>query len=230
MSKKASYILTGSIIAGLLILYFAYPPFQDFINETWKILWSNDEDKISAHFESFGVWGPIAIIIVMILQIFLVVFPSWLPMIVAVLAYGFWGGALISIAGVFCASTIAFYIGKWLGEEHLERIMGKSKNKKVEYWVSEYGFWTITIFRISPFLSNDAISIIAGMLSMKYRKFILATMAGIIPLSFAIAYFGRNTDKLKNGLYWIGGAGILIYAIYVYIDHRKRKKDSKQTG
>lgn len=62
------------------------------------------------------------------------------------------------------------------------------------------------------------------MLSMKYRKFILATMAGIIPLSFAIAYFGKNTDKLKNGLYWIGGAGILIYAIYVYIDYRKGKK------
>lgn len=229
MSKKASYILTGSIIAGLLILYFAYSPFQEFINETWKILWSNDEEKISSHFESFGIWGPIAIIFVMILQIFLVVFPSWLPMIVAVLAYGFWGGALISITGVFCASSIAFYIGKWLGEEHLEKIMGKSKNKKVEYWVSEYGFWTITIFRVSPFLSNDAISIIAGMLSMKYRKFILATFAGIIPLSLAIAYFGRDTEKLKSGLYWIGGAGILIYAIYVYLDYRKRNKRPKHS-
>ncbi|MCM8568215.1 hypothetical protein NE848_02430 [Gramella jeungdoensis] len=57
MSKKASYILTGSIIAGLIILYFSYSPFQDFINETWKILWSNDEDRISSHFESFGIWG-----------------------------------------------------------------------------------------------------------------------------------------------------------------------------
>lgn len=229
MSKKASYILTGSIVAGLILLYFFHPSFQEFINETWKILWSDDEDKISAHFESFGFWGPIAIIIVMILQIFLVVFPSWLPMIVAVLAYGFWGGALISIAGVFCASSIAFYIGKWLGEDHLEKIMGKSKNKKVEYWVSEYGFWTIAIFRISPFLSNDAISIIAGMLSMKYRKFILATLTGIIPLSFAIAYFGQDIDTLKNGLYWIGGAGILIYGIYVYIDYRKRKKNPEKT-
>ncbi|MCM8568214.1 VTT domain-containing protein [Gramella jeungdoensis] len=173
--------------------------------------------------------GPIAIIIVMILQIFLVVFPSWLPMIVAVLAYGFWGGAFISIAGVFCASTIAFYIGKWLGEEHLQKMIGSSKNKKVQYWVSNYGFWTITIFRISPFLSNDAISIIAGMLGMKYRKFIIATLTGIIPLSFAIAYFGRDTHELKNGLYWIGGAGILIYAVYVYIDHRRRKKQSRKT-
>lgn len=224
MSKKLSYIVTGVIISGLVILYFANPAFKGFINETWNILWSNDEDKISAHFESFGFWGPIAIIIVMILQIFLVVFPSWLPMIVAVLAYGFWGGALISVAGVFSASSIAFYLGKWLGEDNLEKIMGESRNKQVEYWVSQYGFWTIAIFRISPFLSNDAISIVAGMLSMKYRKFILATLTGIIPLSFSIAYFGRDTNALKNGLYWIGGAGILIYAFYVFIDYRKRKR------
>ena len=223
MSKKISYLLTGAILAALIIFYFAHQPFQQFINETWNILWSEDKDRISAHFESFGFWGPIAIIIVMILQIFLVIFPSWLPMIVAVLAYGFWGGALISITGVFCASSIAFYMGKWLGEDHLEKIMGKSKNKQVEYWVSEYGFWTIAIFRISPFLSNDAISIIAGMLSMKYRKFIFATLTGITPLAFAIAYFAQDIDKLKNGLYWIGGAGILIYALYVYIDYRKRK-------
>lgn len=223
MSKKISYLLTGAILAALIIFYFAHQPFQQFINETWNILWSEDKDRISAHFESFGFWGPIAIIIVMILQIFLVIFPSWLPMIVAVLAYGFWGGALISITGVYCASSIAFYMGKWLGEDHLEKIMGKSKNKQVEYWVSEYGFWTIAIFRISPFLSNDAISIIAGMLSMKYRKFIFATLTGITPLAFAIAYFAQDIDKLKNGLYWIGGAGILIYALYVYIDYRKRK-------
>ncbi|MCP9201038.1 TVP38/TMEM64 family protein [Gramella sp. GC03-9] len=224
MSEKASYILTGSIILGLLAIYFFHPPFKEFIDHTWDILWSEDEERISAYFKDFGVWGPIAIILIMILQIFLVVFPSWLPMIVAVLAYGFWGGAFISIAGVFCASSIAFYLGKWLGEDHLEKVMGKSKNKKAERWISEYGFWTIAIFRISPFLSNDAISIIAGMLSMTYRKFILATLTGIVPLSFAIAYFGQDTDTLKNGLYWIGGGGILIYGIYVYIDYRKRKK------
>ncbi|MCM4154517.1 VTT domain-containing protein [Gramella sp. AN32] len=223
MSEKSSYFLTGGIIAILIILYFVYPPFQDFINETWNILWSKDEQKIKSHFEGFGFWGPLAIILVMILQIFLVVFPSWLPMIVAVLAYGFWGGAFISIAGVFCASSIAFYMGKFLGEERLEKIIGKSTHKKVGYWVKNYGFWTIAIFRVSPFLSNDAISIIAGMLTMDYKKFIFATLTGIVPLSFAIAYFAEDIDQLKNGLYWIGGAGIVIYGIYVLIDYRKNK-------
>lgn len=224
MAKKISYIITGLIIGGLIIAYFTYAPFGNFINETWQILWSQDEDKIRDHFESFGFWGPVALVVLMVLQIFLVVFPSWLPMIVAVLAYGFLGGVVISIIGVFTASTIGYLIGKVLGEENLEKILGKKKNKKVNYWVEEYGFWAIALFRFSPFLSNDAISIIAGMLTMSYRKFIIATLVGITPLALAIGYFAEDPDTLKNGLYWIGGAGVLGYGIYVFIDYKNRKK------
>ncbi|PSJ15995.1 VTT domain-containing protein [Nitrosomonas supralitoralis] len=42
--------------------------------------------------------------------------------------------------------------------------------KKTDHWVSCYGFWAVVLFRISPFLSNDAISFIAGALNMNYRK------------------------------------------------------------
>jgi len=59
---------------------------------------------------------------------------------------------------------------------------------------------------------------------MKYLRFISATMIGIIPLATAIALFAENISTLKNGLYWIGGGGVIIYAIFVYVDHKKRKK------
>ena len=160
----------------------------------------------------------------MILQIFLVIFPSWLPMIVAVLAYGFIGGVLISVIGVFLASSLGYAIGRLLGEDNLAKVLGKKKNKKVNNMVEEYGFWAVALFRVSPFLSNDAISIIAGMLTMGYRKFILATLTGITPLAIAIGYFAEDPDTLKNGLYWIGGAGLVLYALYIYVDRRKQKK------
>ena len=89
--------------------------------------------------------------------------------------------------------------------------------------VEEYGFWAVALFRVSPFLSNDAISIIAGMLTMGYRKFIFATLTGIVPLALAIGYFAEDTETLKTGLYWIGGAGLLLYGVYIYIDRKKKK-------
>jgi len=225
LAKKISYILTATIILGLIIAYFTYPPFGDFINETWDILLSKDEKRIRDHFKGFGVWGPVAIVILMVLQIFLVIFPSWLPMIVAVLAYGFIGGVLISVVGVFLASSLGYTIGRLVGEDNLAKILGKKKNQKINTMVEKYGFWAIALFRVSPFLSNDAISIIAGMLTMKYRKFILATLTGITPLAISIGYFAEDPDTLKNGLYWIGGAGLVMYGIYVYVDWRKQRRE-----
>jgi len=82
---------------------------------------------------------------------------------------------------------------------------------------------SIVLFRVSPFLSNDAISVLAGGLKMNYIKFITATMIGIVPLATAIAFFASDIETLKTGLYWIGGAGIVFYGIFVFIDHKKRK-------
>jgi hypothetical protein len=58
---------------------------------------------------------------------------------------------------------------------------------------------------------------------MNYLKFISATMLGIVPLATAIALFAENIETLKTGLYWIGGAGIVIYAVFVYIDHQTKQ-------
>lgn len=228
MKDKISYIVTGSIIAALFIAYFAYSPFNTFIDESWRVLLSEDEDRIRRYFENFGFWGPLALITLMILQIFLVVFPSWLPMIVAVMAYGFLGGFLISVTGVFLGSSLGYILGRLLGEARMESILGTKTNKKVNYWLKEYGFWAVALFRLSPFLSNDAISIIAGMLTMSYRRFISATLTGITPLALAIGYFAEDPDTLRQGLYWIGGAGIVGYFVYVYIDYTKTRKERKQ--
>jgi len=104
-------------------------------------------------------------------------------------------------------------------------LIDEKKLAKLDYWITNYGFWSIVLFRISPFLSNDAISFAAGMLKFGYRKFISATLIGITPLIIAIAYFAQDTETLKTGMYYVGGAGLLLYGIFVYIDHSKRMRN-----
>jgi uncharacterized membrane protein YdjX (TVP38/TMEM64 family) len=223
IAKYSSLYFTLALIISLVILYFTYPAFQDAINELWKVLKSGDQDKISSTIQGFGAWGVVAIILIIILQMFLVVFPSWLPMIAAALVYGTFSSILISSTGVFLASTIGYSLGLGVSENALHKFISDKTFDKLNYWVSHYGFWSIVLFRVSPFLSNDAISVLAGGLKMNYIKFITATMIGIVPLATAIAFFASDIETLKTGLYWIGGAGILFYGIFVFIDHRKRK-------
>jgi uncharacterized membrane protein YdjX (TVP38/TMEM64 family) len=223
-SKYFSFYASGLVILALVLAYFGIGEFQDFVDDTWRVLMNGDKERTREYFKQFGVWGPLAIIVFITLQMFLIVFPSWLPIIVAVMAYGFWLGVLISLVGVTVASSIGYYIGLKLKGAVLKRFMGEKNLKKMEFWISNYAFGSVVLFRISPFLSNDAISFLAGMFEMGYKKFMTATLAGMIPLSLAVGYFSEDTEKLKDGLYWIGGAGLVAYAVYIYIDQKKRKR------
>jgi uncharacterized membrane protein YdjX (TVP38/TMEM64 family) len=218
-------LATGLFIILVVLGYFFIPAFGSFVRDSWQVLTQADQEHINQYLKDFGVWGPLVLILLFTIQMFLIVVPSWLPIIAAVIIYGFWQGILISLTGIILASSLGFYIGINLGGTVLDKLIDEKKLAKLDYWITNYGFWSIVLFRISPFLSNDAISFAAGMLKFGYRKFISATLIGITPLIIAIAYFAKDTETLKIGMYYIGGAGLLLYGIFVYIDHSKRMRN-----
>lgn len=221
--RYLSFIISGSILLFLVLLYFIHPPFQEWANEVWEVLVSEDRERIREYVQQFGLLGPLALIVFIILQMFLIVFPSWIPIIIGVRAYGFWWGILINLIGVGIAAHIGYFIGK-----KFKGILGSKKYEKWKYWINHYSFGTVVLFRVSPFFSNDAISFIAGIFRMNYKKFMIATFAGMIPLTFAVAYFSQDLERLEDGLYWIGGVGAALYIFYIFMDQKKHKKHEKR--
>ncbi|WP_424494550.1 VTT domain-containing protein [Salinimicrobium sp. GXAS 041] len=152
LQKYLSFILSGAIILGLVGTYFYYEPFQAFVDQTWSILMSENHEKTKEYFKDFGFWGPVAIIVFIILQMFLLIFPSWLPIIVAVLAYGFWWGVLINLVGIGIASSLGYYIGDKLENTIFRSFMSKKKSDKMKFWITKYLFWNGCTFQDLPFL------------------------------------------------------------------------------
>lgn len=224
LSKYISFIISGFLILGLVLAYFLIPSFQAFTDEAWSIIWNEDHQEIQDYFKRYGLWGPLAIVVFIVLQMFLLVFPTWIPIIVAVLAYGFWPGVLINLIGIGLSSFIGYRIGDKLEDKVFRGFMSHQKMEKMRFWIHHYGFWTVVLFRISPFLSTDSISFLAGIFEMDFKRFITATYVGMIPLTMAVGYFASDFERLEDGLFWIGGAGIVLYGIYVYMDYSRRKK------
>lgn len=219
--SKLPLFLSLLFVAVLVVCYFIIPSLNNFFNEAWNVLTSDDEARVKQWVEGFGWLGPIVIILAMILQMFLLVIPTILLMIVAILAYGpIWGSILIFIA-VLIASSVGYFIGKYMGSSLIERLLGKKTTEKVISFIKDYGFWAVVITRINPFLSNDAISFVAGILKMNYLKFISATAVGIAPLILLIAITGQNTDSLKNGLLWGSIGSLIIFGVYVFWDKKR---------
>ena len=215
--------LSISFIGILIACYFAVPSVKDFFQEAWQVLTSNDESRIRGWIDGFGWIGPLVIILAMVAQMFLLVIPSILLMVVAILSFGPIWGAIISLLAVALASTVGYLIGKYLGKGLIFRFIGERNFSKVSSFLERYGFWSVAITRVNPFLSNDAISFVAGILKMNYFKFISATLLGISPLLILIAWTGKNTETLKSGLLWGSAVCLMGFGIYIFWDKKMRK-------
>lgn len=221
-SKAPLYISLG-IVAALVLSYFFIPGVQDFFKEAWQVLTSDDEQRIKQWVGQFGWLGPLIIILSMIAQMFLLVIPTPLLMVVSVLAFGPIWGSLIILTAVFCASSVGYFLGAYLGPPVVEKILGPKGEKQVESFIEDYGFWAVIVTRLAPFLSNDAISFVGGMLSMGYWRFMGATLLGITPLTIFVAWLGENNDRLKTGLIWASVISIVGFVAYVWWDKRRKK-------
>lgn len=222
--SKWPLIITGVLIATLVACYFIFPGFQQELNNAWDVLTSSDEQRISDWVSQFGFWGPFFIILAMVAQMFLLVINAVALMLVAIIAYGHFWGSIIAIAAVAVASTIGYWIGYSLGEAGVSKLIGHKSEKKIVKFVDDYGIWAVIIARISPFLSNDAVSFVAGLARMGYIKFIGATLAGIVPLTILLAWLGQNTERLKTGLIWVSAVSLAAFISYILYDKYVKKK------
>jgi uncharacterized membrane protein YdjX (TVP38/TMEM64 family) len=211
------------LVASLVAAYFLSPAFQEFLREAYQVLTSDDKQKISAWVSRYDWWGPVIIVFAMIAQMFLLVIPTVLLMVISVVAYGPVWGTIIILLGIFAASSVGYLIGAFLGPVTISRLIGDKTEKKIAHYVEEYGFWAVIITRISPFLSNDAISFVGGLLRMGYLKFIGATLIGILPLALLIAYLGESNERLMNGLIWVSAISLVGFALYVVYDRIRKR-------
>lgn len=221
--SKAPLYISIALIAAVVLSYFFIPSVNEFLNNAWGALTSGDEKRTQQWVSQFGFFGPLLIIIVMILQMFLLVIPTPILMVVAIVAYGPIKGSIILFVAIYLASTVGYFIGRYFGPVIVEKLIGYKTEKKIESFIDDYGFWTVIVVRLSPFLSNDAISLVGGVLKMGYWKFIGATMIGISPLIFFIAYLGGEYERLKSGLIWASIISLVLFIAFVWWDKKKRK-------
>jgi uncharacterized membrane protein YdjX (TVP38/TMEM64 family) len=228
---KTPIIVYLSIAIILVGSYFIIPGFKDGVNRAFDVLTGEDEERIHRWVTTFGALGPAMIIFGMMVQMFLFVVPNILLMMIAIVSYGPVWGFVISFVGVFAASSLGYYIGSKLSKVTVNKFVSASSQKKIGEFIRDYGVGAIVITRLSSF-SNDGLSIVAGLLKMNYRRYILATLTGITPLIVLLAIFGKN-EKIEWALLWIAIASLIMLIIYIILDRRKKRmqvKSKEQVG
>lgn len=224
-TSKLPLIISLTVLAALVSSYFFIPSFEQGLDEAFEVLTSNDQERIREWVSQFKFWGPLVILLTMVLQMFLFVVPNILLIMISILSYGPFWGSLLAWFGVFLASTVGYFIGNKLSPVIVNRLVSEKTQDTLREFIREYGMKAIVVIRLSTF-SNDGLSIVAGLLRMKYRRFIIATLIGITPLVAILAIYGRS-GKIKEPLLLTGGILIVCLVIYIVVDIRRKKRKKR---
>lgn len=94
--------------------------------------------------------------------------------------FGFGPGLLIVYTAAVVGAGSAFWLGRALGRDAVERFTG-TRVARVEDILDRHGFATVVGVRLVPVLPFTAINYSAGLTSLGWWPYLLGTLLGIIP-------------------------------------------------
>jgi len=153
----------------------------------------------------------------------------------------------LSLTGIILAGTL----GSWLGATAMywaARLAGRplimrygryvmiseAKVAGAERWAAHYGSMGVFISRLLPVVRH-LLGIPAGIVRMDYKSFSLYTLLGSAIWCGVLCYVGikmGQDEKLMQGqlhriTIWLGGAMVLLGAMYYFFVHRQMKGEKK---
>lgn len=176
---------------------------------------------------SFGILGPVVSFLLMIIQSVAAPLPAFVITFANAALFGWVYGAILSWTSAMAGAAICFYIAKFLGRNTVENLTSKFALDDVDKFFAKYGKHTILIARLLPFMSFDLVSYAAGLTSMSFSSFFIATGIGQLPATIVYSYVGGmltgGAKLMMTGLLTLFALSILIYVIKKIWDEKNNK-------
>lgn len=183
-------------------------------------------EDIKNYVIGFGKIGPL-VYIIMFSLVPLTLFPDSVLAIAGGLIFGLFKGYIYTTIGALIGGTISFYISRYWGREVVKKLT-KEKLDKVEAMINNSGFMIILLLRLIPLFPFDVISYGAGLTSVKYKDFLLATLFGIIPGILVFTNLGAQAVNVGSNNFYISIALlILLFVASIFLKNKFISKEIK---
>lgn len=224
--KKKSLILKIGVLLLIIGIYLFVGPVNRFINQMIFYLSMLNLESLKQYILSFGIWAPIISFILMILQSVAAPLPAFLITFANAALFGWVKGALLSWTSAMAGAALCFYIARFLGRDTVEKLTSKFAIDSVDKFFNKYGKHTILIARLLPFMSFDLVSYAAGLTSMSFVSFFIATGIGQLPATIIYSYVGDmltgGAKLMMMGILTLSAISVLIYVLKkIYNDKNK---------
>ncbi|MGD1902721.1 MAG: TVP38/TMEM64 family protein [Geitlerinemataceae cyanobacterium] len=183
-----------------------------------------DADRVEAWLESWGIWAPIAYIAAYTIGTLLLL-PSTPLNLAGGALFGLWGGTLWSSIGAVIAALVSFGFARTVGRQWVaSKLAGQWE--AIDADIKSSGLFYLFAVRLLPILPYGLVNLAAGLTSVTWRDYTLATTFGtVLGLMPFIAIGSSGRDIMQGGSIWglilaLTGVAALIFGATWY---RKRR-------
>ncbi len=145
-----------------------------------------DVSALKAFLERLGVWGPVALIAFVTIEVVIAPIPGGVPPVVAGALYGF-EGFLYVWMGNIVGSSIAFWLARRLGVGLVRRLDQKFDERGYLEQIRHLWF-----FYFIPLMPVDILSFAFGLSPVRFRLFFVVSSVGFFVSMGVLTLFGDS--------------------------------------
>lgn len=229
-SKKNVWVQRAVLAAAILVLvavYFFVPAVHEWVGSVFAMFATGDFSAASEFMAQYGPAAAVVSFLLMVFQSVIAPLPAFLITIANANLFGWWQGVILSWASAMVGAALCFWIARVVGREAVERLAGKNGIRQMEEFFQRHGTQSVLIARLLPFVSFDWVSYFAGLTSMRFWSFFLATGLGQLPATIVYSYAGGmltgGAKLLMMGLLILFALAILVVVVrQVYTETQKK--------
>ena len=234
--KWGKKIIVLALIAAGIASYFIFPSVKEGMNEIFCMFASGDFTVVKEFVASYGTYAVVISFLLMVFQSLAAPLPAFLITFANANLFGWWQGAILSWTSAMAGAALCFFIARILGRDVAEILTSKAGLAQIDTFFEKYGKNTILICRLLPFVSFDIVSYAAGLTSMSFGSFMIATGLGQLPATIVYSYVG---GMLTGGAKLFVTGLMLLFALSaiiamgrkIYLERQKAKGEKKiETG
>ena len=231
IKKYRGKIVLLGIIVLLAAVYFFVEPVNTTMNTVFKMFAGGDFTVVKECVASYGVYAALVSFALMILQSVAAPLPAFLLTFANANLFGWWQGAILSWTSAMAGAAMCFCIARVLGRDVVAKITSKAGVEQIDEFFEKYGKNAILICRLLPFVSFDYVSFAAGLTSMSFGSFMVATGIGQLPATLIYSYVGSmltgGAKVMVTGLMILFALSALVVTFKKVYTDRKKKKAAK---
>lgn len=214
LSKHKSKIILLGIIIVLVSLYFLNSSVNQLVNDIISMFATGDFTVVRDFIDEYGTYAMLVSAGLMVFQSIAAPLPAFLITFANANLFGWWQGAILSWSSAMLGAAVCYYISRILGRDVVEKLTSKAGLESVDRFFEKYGRQSILIARLLPFMSFDLVSYAAGLTSMAFVPFFVATGLGQLPATIIYSYVG---GMLTGGAQLLVTGLLILFALSIFI-------------